>query len=167
MIPQLKRGLKVMSQHKKDSLNEFKIALGELTEGESITFYLPIIDEFINQGYLSKIDDDDLNRELEILNYLRSQCKISNELSREYQTNIIRPYIAKHINYTEIALEKNFIQEGGEKTDFNELLNDRELWNLMNYQLENLNKSTSNFAALSDTLKRIDTIVIHINEKIL
>jgi hypothetical protein len=34
----------------------------------------------------------------------------------------------------------------------------------MTFQLENLHKSTSNFTALSATLKRIDSIVIKINK---
>ena len=164
MIPQIRRGLNVMSTHQKDSLNDFKTALGELTEGESLTFYLPIIDEFINQGYLYKIDDDALNRQFENLNYFRSQCKISNELSREYQIKLIKPYIGKHINYSEIALNQDYIQPSGTKTDFDKLLKDQELRNLMTFQLENLHKSTSNFTALSATLKRIDSIVIKINK---
>jgi hypothetical protein len=164
MIPQIRRGLRVMSTHQKDSLNEFKIALGELTEGESLTFYLPIIDEFINQGYLSKIDDDALNRQFENLNYFRSQCKISNELSREYQIKLIKPYIGKHLNYSEIALNQDYIQPGGTPTDFDKLLKDQELQNLMTFQLENLYKSSSHFTALSATLKRIDSIVIRINK---
>jgi hypothetical protein len=164
MIPQLRRGLKVMSTHQKDSLNEFKIALGELTEGESLTFYLPIIDEFINQGYLSKIDNEVLNRQFENLNYFRSQCKISNELSREYQIKLIKPYIGKYINYSEIAINQDYIQTGGTKTDLDKLLHDQELRNLMTFQLENLYKSTSNFTALSATLKRIDSNLIKINK---
>ncbi|WP_339685003.1 hypothetical protein [uncultured Nonlabens sp.] len=164
MIPQIRRGLNVMSTHQKDSLNDFKTALGELTEGESLTFYLPIIDEFINQGYLYKIDDEALNRQFENLNYFRSQCKISNELSREYQIKLIKPYIGKHINYSEIALNQDYIQPSGTKTDFDKLLKDQELRNLMTFQLENLHKSTSNFTALSATLKRIDSIVIKINK---
>jgi hypothetical protein len=156
MIPILRKGLRIMSEKKIDSIDGFKKALNYLTESESLTFYFPIIDEFINQGYLSKIEDSDLNGHFEHLEYIRSQCTVSDEITRNYQYRLIKPYIQKNINYSEITLFQESVEKGGQKTNYLVLYDDLELWNLLTFQLENLENSVRNFTSLSITLKQID-----------
>nr|WP_321228143.1 hypothetical protein [uncultured Psychroserpens sp.] len=164
MIPQIRKGLKIMSEKKLDSIDEFKKALNYLTESESLAFYFPIIDEFLNQGYLSKIEDSELNRYFEYLDYSRSQCNISDEITRNYQYRLIKPYIQKNINYSEIALYQKSVVKGGNKTNFTLLLDDIELWNLLTFQLENLESSSNNFQQLSSILKKIDKKFIELEK---
>jgi len=164
MIPQIRKGLQIMSIKQMDSIVEFKKALNYLTESESLAFYFPIIDEFLDQGYLSKIDNSELNRYFEYLDYIRSQCNISDEITRNYQYQLIKPYIQKNINYSEIALFKESVVEGGSRTDFTLLLDDIELWNLLTFQLENLENSSNNFQQLSSILKRIDEKFVELKQ---
>ena len=61
------------------------------------------------------------------------------------------------VNYSEIALFPESIEKGGIKTNYSELLDDIELWNILNFQLENMENSSRNFNSLSSILKEIRT----------
>ncbi len=140
LINKSKRALKIIDSKNKDSLNTLKKLLGATATTWDVPYEFPITKEFINQNYLSKIESDTLKMGFEGLNSLFDISESVRDYNNSQYVNTIEPFFIKNINYSEVALPqyaKELIQ-GGPKTNYEALLTNLELWNIITFKLESL-----------------------------
>lgn len=136
-----KRSLELLALNDKDSLSKLKKTLGALGTSYSAGFHIPILEEFLDQDYLTKIKSDSLKM------YMTAFVQVYNDnksfdtyLDNQYRVTI-EPYFNKHINYALVAEKKHRegLVQGGPPIDYISFANDLELWNIITFKLETLN----------------------------
>lgn len=130
--------LKIIDSKNVDSLIANKNLLGATATSWEIIVNMPLTKEFLNQNYLSKVENDSLKFHFTEINSLSEKVStINNGISTQY-LNTIEPFFNKYINYSDIALKQyeSGIIKGGPKTDFPSLIDNLELWNIITFKLE-------------------------------
>ena len=145
LIKDHKRTLNILNSKNKDSLVNLSNTLGASATAWANNLTLPITEEFLNQGYLAKVQNDSLKSLFQNLTFLFRRGKYYDETIMNQYQNTIEPYIIKHINYTEIALPhyKKGLVLGGPETNFQSIFDDMELYNIITFKLELLNAQNS------------------------
>ena len=110
-------------------------------------YSFPITNEFINQNYLSKLKNDSLKLYFKRFSALLTSVEANNNYNSAQYHSLIEPFITKNINYTEIALEyyNKYLIPGGPKTNFSELVENMELWNIISLKLEIMNQEYGSY----------------------
>lgn len=140
LILQNKRSLDILNLKNKDSivkLNETIGALGTAFRGD---FTFPILEEFLEQGHLSKIKNDSIKYGFLAFKIANNELrKIDNYLDQQYSTSI-EPYFYTNINYSQVAYGsiQNELIKGGPETDYSKFVNNLEIYNLITFKLETL-----------------------------
>ena len=135
-----KKSLQILNLKHKDSLIKLEETLGALGTAYTANFTFPIMDEFLKQGYLSKIKKDSIKIGFQgIKIFANSVIEIDNYVASQYNTSI-EPFFYKNINYANVALghAKKKLIAGGPKTDYSKFYNNLELYNLLSFKLESL-----------------------------
>lgn len=157
IIPDLKTAGRIIRDNESDSLAVLFEKIKWLTESELLSFQYPIIEEFVAKGYLSEINDSKLNELFVYFNYVRSQCDITDEMTRDYQIQLIKPFLIKHTHYASLDYyntERQFDDRVAQ--DLGSLLKNVELENLISLYITHLERAVMNFGELSSTLERIN-----------
>ncbi|MBP6558274.1 MAG: hypothetical protein KA213_07895 [Flavobacterium sp.] len=137
--------IKYMEQHRTDSTNVFINKIKKLTDCDSQTLYFPVINEFISKGFISAVNNTKIKDYIDKFIYVQDQAKISDLERTAFCVNQLQPFIQKNINYSDIMVSgggnKTFnlpkiITVSGPKTDFNNLMSNIELWNLIYRKVE-------------------------------
>jgi len=135
------RTLNILNSQNRDSIPALRKTLGALGTAWTVDLEFPVTQEFLNQGYLSKIDNDSIKIGLKnLVAMLQDQEKMGEYTLMQYN-NTIEPFINSNINYSEIALARyqKHITQGGPQTNFDALFGNLELWNIVTFKLEGLN----------------------------
>jgi len=134
------RTLQILNSQNKDSIPALRKTLGALGTAWTVDLEFPITQEFLNQGYLSKIDNDSIKIGLKNLTAMLAEIEKAGDYTMAQYTNTIEPFINTHINYSEIALARyqKHISQGGPPTNFEALFNNLELWNIVTLKLEGI-----------------------------
>ncbi len=150
LINKNKRALKIIDSRNMDSLNTLKKLLGSTATTWGINYNFPITKEFVNQNYLSKIENDTLKINIEQLAWFFDFSERNRDYNTTQYVNTIEPFFIKHINYSEVALPmyREGLVQGGPKTNYEALFTNLELWNVITFKLEGLNNEYN-------TLKRV------------
>lgn len=134
-----------LGANKNTSDDFFKKKLKVLLDCDAQTLYFPVINEFLDQGYLVNINDNQIRKQFEHFKYYEMQIKVNDDLRNEFCIMQLQPYIQKNINYADVMLkpEKNkhfnlpdVSVKSGPETDYNKLRNSVELWNLLYRKIE-------------------------------
>lgn len=136
--------LKIINSKNADSLAANKKLLGATATSWEIIVNMPLIEEFLNQNYLSKVESDSLKFHFTQINsLLETVVSYNNGITTQY-LNTIEPFFNKHINYSDVALKvyESSIVTGGPETDFSALINNLEFWNIVTFKLELLQSET-------------------------
>ncbi|WP_432411426.1 hypothetical protein [Rasiella sp. SM2506] len=153
LIYKNKSALKIMESKNTDSIPVFKNLLGATATFWDVEYHFPILKEFINQNHLSKMKNDTLKMDFEYLSRLLRRAEIQQDYNETQYVNTIEPFFIKHINYSEVALpnyRKSLIQ-GGPSSNYEALLTNLELWNIITFKLESLtNESLSLESSIID-----------------
>ncbi|MEJ6791241.1 MAG: hypothetical protein QNK89_00485 [Lacinutrix sp.] len=133
------RSLDIINLKNRDSLYLLKETLGALGTAYKSDFLFPIINEFLNEGYLAKIKNDSLKLGFQYfsmaLNDLNSNYKY---MYNQYSTSI-EPYFYNTINYAEVVYggaDLNKLKTGGPSTNYEQFYDNLELWNLLTFKVE-------------------------------
>ena len=157
LADQNKKSLEIISSKNRDSLQLLKETLGALGITYTNNFNFPIVEEFINEGYLAKVENTKIKDELQAFSIQLTQFNnLDNAINSQY-VNAIEPFINKHINYKEVALnrhKKNLVA-GGPKTDFDQFHNNLEAWNIITLKLELLNSHKYRLQAFIAMIERL------------
>lgn len=162
----LKQARLIIQHQEQDSLGVLLKKIQWLTETESLTFQFPIIEEFIANGYLSKVGDSRLNNLFVFLNYYREQCAISNEQTRDLQINLLKPFLSKNVRYASIDIyNRDEPSKRLETSKLERLLGNLEAENLISIYISHMQESTVNLDSLIDFLNKIDQQIAILNNK--
>lgn len=136
-----KRSLELLALNNKDSLPKLKETLGALGTSYVADFHIPVLQEFLDQDYLTKIKSDSLKIYMNDFIYVYKASKAMDDYSDEQYRVTIEPYFNKHINYALIAeaRHREGLVVGGPSIDYNSFANNLELWNIITFKLETLN----------------------------
>lgn len=154
LIQSNKRSLEIIKSKNKDSLNNLSKTIGALGTAYTANFTFPIIDEFLEQGYLAKIKNDSIKIGFQTLKILANNVKnLDNYINNQYYTSI-EPYFYKNINYADVVIgnAKNKLIEDGPKTDYSKFYDNLELYNLLNFKLESLLSQKNRIKDLKNAL---------------
>jgi hypothetical protein len=143
IISMNRRTLNILASKDTDSIPALKESLGALGTAWTLKVNLPVTQEFINQGYLSKVENDSLKSAFKDYSYALQRVDEMNDYTTAQYNDRIEPFINRRLNYSEIALPgyKKGLVQGGPQTDFESLFTDLELWNTVTFKLESLNSN--------------------------
>jgi hypothetical protein len=141
LISMNKRTLMMLDSKAQDSIPSLKETLGALATSWTLTVKFPVTEEFMDQGYLSKIENDSLKLAFRDFAYALENIRMMNEYISNQYNDRIEPFINKQMNYSEVALPiyLEYMVQGGPPTDFESLFGNLELWNIVTFKLEGLN----------------------------
>lgn len=154
---QNKNSLEIISSKNRDSLPLLRETLGALGTAHTNSFNFPIVEEFINEGHLVQVKNTQVKDELQAFSIQLAKFDNFDEAINNQHIFTIEPYINKHINYTEIALNrfnKNLVH-GGPSTDFEQFYNNLEAWNIITFKLELLNSHKSRLDGFIAMVERL------------
>ncbi len=160
----LKYCVDFMENKRVDSISVYLEKLKYITDCTSQTFHFPVINEFLAQGYLSKVNNKEISKSFEKLAYYEKQIDVNDMNRNDFCVIQLQPFIQKNINYSDLMYNgsanrhfnlPNIITKNGPKTDFNRLLNSIELWNLIYRKIEIEREAIVVNKSLISTLKSI------------
>lgn len=132
------RTLKIIDAQNRDSIPALRETIGALGTSWTIEVHFPVVEEFLDQGYLSKIKTDSLKMAFKSFSHGMGRMKIMEGYIIKQYDGRIEPYINRNLNYSEVALEryKERFVVGGPPTDFEFLFTDMEFWNIVTFKVE-------------------------------
>ena len=134
-----RRTLQLLNSDNPDSLHKLQFTLGAIATAWSSSISLPVMTEFISNGYLSKVENQTLKQKFTELNAgIEYSRKIDGYIVTQY-LNTIEPYVIRSFNYQKIALDQyqDLLVAGGPDVNYKALKGDIELWNITTLKLEN------------------------------
>ncbi len=156
-----KRALRILNSKNLDSLDVLKGLLGATATNWISEYSFPITNEFLNQNYLSSIENDSLKSDFKFFTQILKRVEGVNNYNNVQYQNSIEPFFTQNINYSEVALKnyrKNLII-GGPKTDFRVLFENLEIWNILTFKLESLEIEINLF---EQTIKTFESLKLKI-----
>lgn len=133
-----RRSLVLLTSEHPDSLKELKHTLGAIATSWSTTLSYPILDEFMENGFLSRVDNPVLKEKFfRLTSSLEFTRMFEDYIQNQYQLTI-EPYIIETVNYQAIAMDKyqDWLVSGGPEVDYLSLKKDLKLWNIISLKLE-------------------------------
>ncbi len=149
-----KQILELLRQKNEDSVPAIYKKLKFLAFVVVITHDMPTTNEFMNEGYLSKIDNSQLKDQfLDLKNKLNFSTTID-DYARSQLNSLIEPYIIKNLNYAQVVnlpdmVAINTIQ------DPSFFFDNRELENLINLKIETDQTKTDHLESLKKALEKV------------
>lgn len=153
-----KRTLMILASKNRDSIPALKETLGALGTSWTLNVRFPVTEEFMDQGYLSKIENDSIKLAFKNFAYAMADIEEMNDYITAQYNDRIEPFINKNLNYSEIALQGylEYLVQGGPPTDFDLLFSDLELWNIVSFKLEGLNLDIRDNKYVEASLKNLN-----------
>ncbi|WP_407556387.1 hypothetical protein [Winogradskyella sp. 4-2091] len=135
-----RKTLEILSSNNKDSIPTLQKTLGALGTAWVTNFNYPIVEEFMNEGYLAKVNNTKIKDELQAFSIQLNRFNSLDTGIVDQYSLTIEPFINNHLNYSQIALDmyKESLVPGGPETDFEKLFNNLEAWNIITLKLEML-----------------------------
>jgi hypothetical protein len=153
------RSLDIINLKNRDSLYLLKETLGALGTAYTSDFLFPIINEFLNEGYLAKIKNDSLKLGFQYFSIALNDLNSNDEyISNQYSTSI-EPYFYNTINYAEVVhggADLNELKTGGPSTNYEQFYDNLELWNLLTFKVETTISQQRGVDRLNKVLEFID-----------
>lgn len=157
-LPDLLTAQAVISGENMDSLAVLNTKLKWLTDADVIPFRFPVLMEFDRKGYLSTINDPELNDAFLFYNYCQSKCDIANHSKQATLTTLIQPYLLKHHDYASLDYY-NLTEQGAPLPIQEALSNDVYLLNLTSLVISQVRDNSLNFSELGRSLQRLDEVI--------
>jgi len=132
------RSLNLLKSDHPDSLRQLQFTLGALATAWTISYNYPVLQEFVNNGFLPKVEIEPLKVKFAEVQGLLNRNREINSIIQDQYVQTIEPYVIETLNYQTIALDRyqDFLVEGGPETDFTQFKNDILLWNQITLKLE-------------------------------
>jgi hypothetical protein len=139
----LMRCLEILNTENEADIEELKAKIGSLNVAFANDHSMELFDEFINKGYLSKIEDPELKSQFErVKNGLIKAENWDKVLDNDFVNNVI-PFVQNNLNIVDITIypkevDKKDIPNGGPKVDYTKLFNNLKAWNAIHGRLNYL-----------------------------
>ena len=163
----LMRCLDILNTKNEDDIEEFKEKIGTINIPFANDYSMELFDEFMNKGYLSKIEDPKLKSQFERLKIELKRGDNWDELLDSDYVNNVSPFIQNYLNYTDFSLQSNLFKsndkpKGGPKVDYSELFDNLKVWNAIHGRLiffkKTLNYNNGMLEALTELKKSLSKI---------
>lgn len=138
LLQKQRRTLELLSSNDYSTVEELNECIGSVATSWWITLNTPTLNEFERQNLFSKLENKKLKRHINYYSQISSANQLDNEYVQKQYANLIEPYFAEHINYSNSALEfyRKTLVHGGVETNFEELYQSLEFWNIATLKLE-------------------------------
>lgn len=159
--------LDILNTKNEDDIEEFKAKIGAINIPFANDYSMELFDEFMNKGYLSKIEDPKLKSQFERLKIELKRGGNWDELLDSDYVNNVSPFIQNYLNYTDFSLQSDLFKsndrpKGGPKVDYSELFNNLKVWNAIHGRLiffkKTLNYNNGMLEALTELKKSLSKI---------
>ena len=163
----LMRCLDILNTKNEDDIEEFKEKIGTINIPFANDYSMELFDEFMNKGYLSKIEDPKLKSQFERLKIELKRGGNWDELLDSDYVNNVSPFIQNYLNYTDFSLQSDLFKsndrpKGGPKVDYSELFDNLKVWNAIHGRLiffkKTLNYNNGMLEALTELKKSLSKI---------
>ncbi|NNK11835.1 MAG: hypothetical protein HKP08_10855 [Flavobacteriaceae bacterium] len=155
----LVRSLELLALKNKDSLYKLENSIGALGTSYTLRPKFSVMNEFINQNFISKVENDSLKTKLVAFERWYNDLKALDDYVFIQYSETIEPYYNKKINYASAALayHRAGLIPGGPKTNYSLFLEDMELWNILTFKLETTNHQITGINKFIESMKILST----------
>ncbi len=162
LIKMNRRCLEILKSQDLDSISSLRENIGAVGTAWTYELNCPITEEFLEQGYLSKIRNDSAKMAFKAFTDMKSVFAKNNSYTDTQYHSSIEPFINKHVNYSVVALEHYKVQliQGGPGTDYEALFNNLEFWNIVTFKLEQLNSVSEDLRDCILLLEHVDRLLL-------
>jgi hypothetical protein len=141
MSNNLLRVMKIIERNDLDSIPYLNKLIWPIGTTWPISYELPILEEFMDKDYLNTIENDSLKKTLKMYNRIKESAIGMAAFNEKQYLDKVESFINKNIEYLEIMeseiWETNNINNHPRiKTNFKELFNDLEFWNILTLKTE-------------------------------
>ena len=141
MSNNLLRVMKIIERNDLDSIPYLNKLIWPIGTTWPIRYELPILEEFMDKDYLNTVQNDSLKKTLKIYNRIKESAKGMAAFNEKQYLDKVESFINKNIEYLEIIESKiwetnNINNHPRIKTNFKELFNDLEFWNILTLKTE-------------------------------
>tara|TARA_R110000737_G_scaffold327084_3_gene341147 strand:- start:19151 stop:19912 length:762 start_codon:yes stop_codon:yes gene_type:complete len=138
LISQIKKLLIIVKEANPDSLEQHKDYVGAVATNWSNNRSFPFFQEFIKGKNLNKIKSKEIRNSFRTLENNIEDLNYFDETIETQYLQTIEPYFIKNINYSSVALfpYRDSLISGGPRTNYTELSNNLEFWNIITLKLE-------------------------------
>jgi hypothetical protein len=156
-----KRTLNLLNSSDPDSLKQLRNTLGALSTAWSLKLSYPVLNEFKNSGYLSKVRNTELKQKFFQLNTVIEFTNTLDIYVVDQYLNTIEPFIIRSFNYQAVAMKRyqNLLIPGGPPIDYTRFNEDLELWNMVSFKLETAGLYTEYIQGLIDEQRSLVTVL--------
>jgi hypothetical protein len=156
-----KRTLNLLNSSDPDSLKQLRNTLGALSTAWSLKLSYPVLNEFKNSGYLSKVRNTELKQKFFQLNTVIEFTNTLDIYVVDQYLNTIEPFIIRSFNYQAVAMKRyqNLLIPGGPPIDYTRFNEDLELWNMVSFKLETSGLYTEYIQGLIDEQRSLVTVL--------
>ena len=139
----LMRCLEILNTENEADIEELKAKIGSLNVAFANDHSMGLFDEFMNKGYLSKIEDTELKSQFERvkIGLVRAE-NWDKVLDNDFVNNVI-PFVQNNLNIVDIKtsfekFDEKDTPKGGPKVDYTKLFNNLKAWNAIHGRLNYL-----------------------------
>ena len=138
-----KRSLEILDSKNTDDIEELKLKVARLRQAFVHGYSMELFDEFIDKGFLSKVEDDNLKGEFETVKRLLLTGTSWDALLDDEYITIIKPFNIRYLDFSIAPTDVNSIEaegpKGGPEFDYTNLFNNKEAWNIIQGRFRSLN----------------------------
>jgi hypothetical protein len=139
----LKRCLEILNTENEADIEELKAKIGALNIPFANDHSMELFEEFMNKGYLSKIEDTELKSQFERVKVRLIRTENWDKVLDNDFVNNVSPFIQNNLNIVDIKtsikeFDKKDIPKGGPKVDYTKLFNNLKAWNALHGRLNYL-----------------------------
>lgn len=136
-----------------------------LAENDRLDFKLPLLEEFVDKGFLAHINSEELNRQFWFYNYTQSQCVLINEQLNDYQINLLKPFLIRKIRYSNYdSYSYAYRTNLDRRQELIGLLGDLEFENLLSLLISHYENFVWRYGQFSKALENINSELGKIRE---
>jgi len=141
MSNNLLRVMKIIERNDLDSIPYLNKLIWPIGTTWPIRYELPILEEFMDKDYLNTVQNDSLKKTLKMYSRIKESAIGMAAFNEKQYLDKVESFINKNIEYLEIMegeiWETNNINNHPRiKTNFKELFNDLEFWNILTLKTE-------------------------------
>jgi hypothetical protein len=143
----LMRCLEILNTENEPDIEELKAKIGALNVAFANDHSMELFDEFMNKGYLSKIEDTELKSQFERVKIGLIRAENWDKMLDNDFVNNVSPFIQNNLNIVDIKtslkrFDKKDRPKGGPKVDYTKLFSNLEAWNAIHGRLDHLRSTT-------------------------
>ena len=157
---ELMRCLEILNTENEADIEELKGKIGALNVAYANDHSMELFDEFMNKGYLSKIEDPELKSQFERVNIGLIRAENWDKVLDNDFVNNVSPFVQNNLNIVDIktsfkGFDKKDTPKGGPKVDYTKLFNNLKAWNAIHGRLNYLRFTIGLNNMMQEALKEL------------